>query len=58
MNLNKKLALVENHQKNFVIIMLQAMNDDGEESRYIYSIICHEDDTRAFFNLEELIKSL
>jgi len=38
------VAIVEYHQKSYIVIMLQAMNDDGEEIKHTHSIICYEDD--------------
>jgi len=57
-NLNKKVALVEHHQKSYIVITLYAINDDGEELKYNYSIIYLEYDLRVVFDLEELVRSL
>jgi len=34
------------------------VKDEDEELKYTHSIICHEDDARDIFDLQELVKSL
>ena len=57
-NVKEKVALIEYHQKEYVVITLQAIDDKGEECRHTHSIVCHEEDDRAVFDFQELIRSL
>ena len=57
-NLNEKVALIENHQKNYMVITLLAHTNDGESIKHSHSIVCHEDDHCGIFDFYTLITDL
>ena len=57
-NINEKISLVECHQRHYMLIVLQAVDDDGREIPYNHSIVCHEEDTRGTFDLDTLLAFL
>ena len=57
-NLNEKISLVECHQRHYMLIVLQAVDNDGRDIPHNHSIVCHEEDTRGTFDLDTLLAFL
>ena len=57
-NLMEKVASIENHQKEYVVITLQATGSIGRGSDHVHSIVCHENAPNGVFDFQELLDSL
>jgi len=55
-NLNEKVANIENHHGQLIVITLEAVNNGGSGANHCHSIVIHDDDNRRQF--EELLNNL
>ena len=54
-NINEKVSLVECHQSHYMLIVLQAVDNNGRELAHNHTIVCHEDGRSGEFDLETLL---
>jgi len=52
------MAHIENHHNEFIVVTLEAVNNNRTATNHFYSIVIHDDNNRGRFDFEELINSL
>ena len=57
-NINEKVSLMECHQSHYMLIVLQAVDNNGRELAHNHTIVCHEDGRSGEFDLETLLAFL
>ena len=56
--MKEKVTMIEDHQKNYVVIGLREVDDNGKNKNHYHSIVINVDSRHGKFDLDNLMTFL